>query len=474
MSRWSSAQVSGAAPDASSLQAGQKLAGNQSVWSDTGCADTLVWGSCQGSGKNPYRILVDTAGPRYKCSCPSRKFPCKHAIGLLILWSENRLPSDQGAESQIPQGAADWLGKGSQNPAAATPQAAEEPDSPETAAQKAEQQAKRRAQREDRITDGLEDLERWLCDQVETGFARAWTDPYKHFDAAAARLVDAQAGGLANRVRELPAIAASGDGWPQRLLIEFARLHLACRAWPHRDSLPEPLAQTLRTVVGIPVPTESVAETPGLRTRWFVAGLRDLQEGKLNSRRVWLYRIDAPEIADQARNDGMGTWSPWASRWMSVISFTPSGQARDTSLAPGTVVDALAHRYPGCGNWRGLLSKRFADLPLTDAPGWQPTVLSLQQQAAEHRALLAQNPWASVSPASVRVRVVPDPWLAQDQAGDQVRLLGEPGDLAKLHGLLAGDYGQVLGEWSATGFGDWSGIGLRPTGVVTDTGLELL
>lgn len=31
--------------------------------------------------------MVDLAGPDYKCSCPSRKFPCKHALGLLLLWS---------------------------------------------------------------------------------------------------------------------------------------------------------------------------------------------------------------------------------------------------------------------------------------------------------------------------------------------------------------------------------------------------
>ena len=29
--------------------------------------------------------VIDSTGPAYKCSCPSRKFPCKHALGLLFL-----------------------------------------------------------------------------------------------------------------------------------------------------------------------------------------------------------------------------------------------------------------------------------------------------------------------------------------------------------------------------------------------------
>ncbi|MFF9106495.1 SWIM zinc finger family protein, partial [Streptomyces rubrogriseus] len=49
--------------------------------------------------------MVDLRGPAYKCSCPSRKFPCKHALGLLVEWSEGRVPSaDEPADF-----AAEWL-----------------------------------------------------------------------------------------------------------------------------------------------------------------------------------------------------------------------------------------------------------------------------------------------------------------------------------------------------------------------------
>ena len=79
-----------AAPDAASLAAGRKLA-VPGPWRETGCNDVLVWGQCQGSGKTPYQVSVDLTGPAYRCSCSSRKFPCKHALALLMLWSEGVL-----------------------------------------------------------------------------------------------------------------------------------------------------------------------------------------------------------------------------------------------------------------------------------------------------------------------------------------------------------------------------------------------
>ena len=79
MPRWNLQAVEKAAPDASSLTAARKLA-VPGPWSETGSTDTLVWGQCQGSGRTPYQVSIDLAGPAYRCSCPSRKFPCKHAL----------------------------------------------------------------------------------------------------------------------------------------------------------------------------------------------------------------------------------------------------------------------------------------------------------------------------------------------------------------------------------------------------------
>src|SRR5918997_1534605 len=85
MARWTEARVTALAPDDSSVSAARSLL-NPARWSETGSTDILVWGRCQGSGRTPYQVSVDLAGPAFRCSCPSRKLPCKHALALLLLW----------------------------------------------------------------------------------------------------------------------------------------------------------------------------------------------------------------------------------------------------------------------------------------------------------------------------------------------------------------------------------------------------
>lgn len=47
---------------------------------------TILFGECAGSGKNPYHCsadFIEESAPVFRCSCPSRQIPCKHVIGLM-------------------------------------------------------------------------------------------------------------------------------------------------------------------------------------------------------------------------------------------------------------------------------------------------------------------------------------------------------------------------------------------------------
>src|SRR6185436_16422140 len=105
MVSWSSERVAALAPDPASLSAGRALA-TERQWASLGRSDRAVWGLCQGSGKQPYQARVDLAEPAFKCSCPSRKFPCKHGLGLLLLLAKN---AGAFALGQEPDWVADWL-----------------------------------------------------------------------------------------------------------------------------------------------------------------------------------------------------------------------------------------------------------------------------------------------------------------------------------------------------------------------------
>lgn len=76
-------------PDAASTSNGRKLSSSGKFQNLMKNAEgTVFWGECAGSGKNPYRVSLQiedgSSNVTSRCSCPSRKFPCKHGIGLMF------------------------------------------------------------------------------------------------------------------------------------------------------------------------------------------------------------------------------------------------------------------------------------------------------------------------------------------------------------------------------------------------------
>jgi uncharacterized Zn finger protein len=86
--------VEAAAPNADSVKNGRALALKGKFVSVNIDADrTIIFGQCEGSGKEPYRVSCDFVRPEqptYRCSCPSRQFPCKHSIGLMFAYVAKR------------------------------------------------------------------------------------------------------------------------------------------------------------------------------------------------------------------------------------------------------------------------------------------------------------------------------------------------------------------------------------------------
>src|SRR5579884_2253853 len=78
-------QVLARAPDAASANAGKQLS-HPSSWRDLGQNQEVIWGECQGSAL--YQVRIERATFTVVCSCPSRKQPCKHGLGLLLLAAE--------------------------------------------------------------------------------------------------------------------------------------------------------------------------------------------------------------------------------------------------------------------------------------------------------------------------------------------------------------------------------------------------
>lgn len=414
-----------AAPDSTSQVAGRRLA-RPGPWSAIGVSDGVLWGECQGSGRTPYRVTVDTGGRRYQCSCPSRKFPCKHALALLFLWAERRI----NESGEIALFARDFADRNSvDSDAAGSPV---EPPRQQTEAQRAAA-ATRAAQRELRVADGLAELDRWLVDQVSGGLARAAQDPYGWVDQAAARMVDAQAPGAASWLRRLPSVIASGAEWPGRLLDELALLHLLTRAYDRRADLPADLLATVRDRVGFTVSRAEVLSRRPVRDGWVVVSFRDMDNEMVSTRRVWLC------------GNGSG-------RWAQVLFFAVGGAALDSSLIPGTVIDADLHFYPGRAGLRAAVGTNYTEAcPMV---GWQPPSSTVAEAADSWAAALALDPWQQQIPVILRGRVDHDDrgWTLTDTSETVIAVHGDDLDLWRLLARTAGAVVDVTGEWSPAGF----------------------
>lgn len=430
--RWSVDQVLALAPDSASRKAGSKL-GAAGPWSGTGSSrEGAVWGLCKGSGGSPYRTVVDvvpapgSSGPAYRCSCPSRKFPCKHALGLLLLWSggEESVPA-----GQAPDWAEEWLtgrrraqGKRTAEQAGSAPA----PVDPDGARLRAERRA-------ERITAGAADLEERLADLLRSGLATAEQAGYGLWEETAARMVDAQASGLAARVRELGAIPGSGTGWPVRLLEECALLHLLDQGWLHRERLPDALAATVRTRVGLP----SSPQGPPVRDHWLVLAQYDRSDAKLTTRRIWLH----------GRVSG---------RTALLLSYGAAGRAPELTLPVGLALDAELSVHPGAGGRRATLGEQFAP----PAPSsTRPPGTTTTGATARYGDALRHDPWQESVPVTLS-EVVPTPdgdaWQLADAAGDTAlpltpAALSGPG-LWRLVALSGGAPVTVFGECGHRGF----------------------
>ena len=427
--RWTADQVLALAPDAASRKAGSKL-GAAGPWSEAGRSDEgTVWGLCKGSGSKPYRTVIDIAdstGPAYKCSCPSRKFPCKHALGLLLLWADS---DDTVPRGPAPDWAEQWM-EGRRERA----QEKRTTDGASGAAAADPEAARRRAERRaERITAGAAELEQRLTDLLRGGLAAAEQAGYAPWEETAARMVDAQAPGLAARVRELGAIPSSGPGWPVRLLEECALLHLLDQGWLRRERLPDGLAATVRSRVGL----TGSPDGPPVRDRWLVLAQYDTSDGHLTTRRIWLYGTDSGRTA-------------------LLLSYGAAGRAPELALPVGLAVEAELSAYPGAGQLRAALGEQFA--PPSPA-GIRPPGVGPAQAAVRYGAALRDDPWLDSVPVTLD-RVVPTPdgdsWQLADSDGDLALPLTpsartRPG-LWRLVSLSGGSPVTVFGECGHRGF----------------------
>lgn len=425
MAGWTTEQIIALAPDTASLSAGQALAAEKK-WLSVARSDRAVWGLCQGSGKEPYQARVDLSEPAFKCSCPSRKFPCKHGLGLFLLFAKN--PSAFRAQNE-PGWVTDWL-------ASRAERAEKRVEKAKTAAEKpvdVEAQAKRAAERDARVEEGIAGCRMWLEDLVRRGLAAMQSESGADFERMAARMVDAQAPGLAARIRSVPEIMSSGAGWDVRTLDHLGRLHLLLRAGERLQELPSDLALDVRTALGWNQSKDEVLASPGVHDHWVALGQHIEEDDRIKSRRTWL-------VGRSTRRRAL------------ILDFSAGVAPLPQSVTPGTEFAGELAFYPARVPLRAVVKvTSSADLIGRDLDDAADT--TIEDALRGYAAALAGNPWIERWPLVIReMRLVParGQWALADSGGAGLSLRPSFRSSLPMWRLLSASGGRpatVLAEW---------------------------
>jgi len=426
---WTVEQILTLAPDHRAAKAGQVQA-QVHKWTSLGRNENALWGLCQGSAKRPYQAQIDLSEPAFRCTCPSRKFPCKHALGLFLLQVKQ---PDAFTQDSPPDWVAGWLAKRTQR-AQRTTAKDRSTTKTDTAARN-----KRLAQRETKVKAGLAELELWLRDLVRQGLAVAQAQPNHYWGNMAARMVDAQAPGIAQQLREIASLSPARVEWPEQVLARLGRLHLLARSFRHLEALPQAVQAEIRTLIGWTERKEDLLTQPGDRDHWLVLGQRVTVEDRLRSQRIWL-------------------WGQAHQQTAFVLNFARDDNPLDLSLPPGTCLEADLVFYPGLPPQRALIKTRHtAPRSLTELPGYATIAAATEAYAAA----LAQNPWLAQFPMALQEVTLlrrDEHWVVRDIAG-HILPLETPSDQGWRFGwrLLA-----ISGGYPITLFGEWNGHQFYP------------
>jgi hypothetical protein len=434
-------EVIALAPDDASAKAARGLV-SPAKWPLLGANDAAAWGECQGSGSKPYQTQVDLSGPAFRCSCPSRKFPCKHGLALLLLRAEHGARFTGG---EAPAWVGEWLASRSEKAQKKEAQQAEKaavPVDPQAA-------ARSEAQRWKRIEGAGLDLQRFLSDQLARGLGSLDANTLKTWTTMSARMVDAQAPGLGARLQETMAGVRQGEHWPERTLQGLGLLQLACDALARRESLAPERQADLRTLAGWPQDQAAVtASGERVADRWLVLGIAtEERANKLTERRTWLLGASSGRLA-----------------WLLDHAF--AGRGFEQAWVAGTAVQATLAFFPSASPLRALVAERgevlearevgalvHAAAPAADEAPWQ--------QVAER---VAANPWVTLHPLLLRDAVV-------ESTDVQPRV--RRGDVAWPLRASEGELWRLLactGGAPATLAAEWDGVALRPLTAWTDAG----
>lgn len=421
------------APDLATADRSEQFA-DSAKWVILTKQENIFWGRCRGSSSNTYKTSVKIDGPHFNCNCPARNKPCKHILGLMLLFI--RQPKDFRQANEAPDWVKTWASKKISE--TLTPAKKNGPD--EIA--KLDKRLQNRLIRIQRMTAGVEDLEVWLLDLIRQGMASVQEQDYKFWQDLSARMVDTQLSALGPKIRSLQLLPTTLDNWPDHLLQELAELYLLVAGFKQLDQLPELLREQIIRVAGITDKKSEILAQPGLMDQWGVVGsFEGVNLDNIAYRKTWL-------LGRQSK------------KYALILDYSFNNTGYDQHWQTGHIYSGELVYYPGSYPLRALI--KLPD-PTGESIQSLKGVTSINDFLEKYAQALSDNPWLDDFPVCLQ-KVIPiqtsEGMVLVDHEKKYIRGLTRPEENWRLLALSAGH--------PLTIFGEWTGDALLPLSAVVD------
>ncbi|MAT55789.1 MAG: hypothetical protein CMN32_15030 [Saprospirales bacterium] len=429
------------APDSGTAQRAREVA-HFRRWHLLAGNGRAIWGE-YGNPYDPFLVAADFEKLAVHCTCPVRRKPCKHGIGLLLTFLRY---NGEFSVQEPPDWVQSWLDKRDRRFAK---KKEEKPQrSAEAEAALAEQRQRNRERRMADMAAGLDLLENWVLDLLRQGLASLEGREEDYFQELATRMVDAKLGTLARRIRQLPQVMTLDD-WPSRLSQELGEIYLLVKAFQKLPTLPDALQDDLLSLTGVNFKKEDILANAGITDRWLVAGQFFAEEdSNLQSRRTWL-------IGEQSGRIAM------------LLDFSWGGTGYESDWRSGSILDGEVVFYPSRLPLRALVK---AHEVVKDQPFHLPEGLTdFKELGKKWAAAVGTLPWVWPWPA-ILDEVIPvhtsGRFLLVDKNRDALPLACTPQSGWQLMAESAGMPIRIFGQWEGEAF--------RPLSVVADVEVHFL
>jgi len=360
---WSYERLLSFSPDTGTLEQARRLFFSKK-WTTLEGNGEWLWGEYTTAYGDQFKAAVRLEPPLFKCSCKSRRRPCKHSLSLILLFL-NRA-DNWIVKEELP----DWL----------LQQIQTRKSSKTTVINPAKQEKRILL-----MDQGVAELEKWLLNIIQQGVAQ-FTNP-SDWENIATRMVDSKLGTIARQLRYCQSLFQQED-WLDDVVKELGSLYLFVKAWQQKTERTTAQKNTLLQVAGWNIRKENVLKHPSITDNWLVLGLTTGNEEKLTFRRTWLR--------------GENT-----NRFALILDFSYNNAGFENHWVVGAVLAGQLVYYPGEASFRALLKNYVSSKVAYD---FKAGYSDFNVMGVEYSQALASSPWLQIFPCLFN-----DVWLQYDK-----------------------------------------------------------